>query len=103
MVKGIEEGGMSLEDIRASYGAEGPKLSPASQALCVLKEPEWNVNGLADESVHEYMFVDRCKHLRSSASPTWRPSFSAVSLPLTDFTSSYSDINVRCSALSFST
>jgi hypothetical protein len=43
MVKGIAEGGMSLEDVIASYGAEGPKLSDEKQALCVLKEPEFNV------------------------------------------------------------
>lgn len=56
MVKEIEEGGMSLEDVKANYGAEGPKLSPDKQALCVLKEPEWNINKM-DVSATDEDFV----------------------------------------------
>ena len=53
MVKSIEEGGMTLEQVRAAYGAEGPKLSAEKQALCVLKEPEWNVNKMAVSATDE--------------------------------------------------
>jgi len=53
MVKGIEEGGMSLEDVKAAYGAEGPKLSAENQALCVLKDPEWNVQKMEVSATDE--------------------------------------------------
>lgn len=53
MVQGISEGGMSLADVKAAYGAEGPSLSPDNQALCVLKEPEWNVNKMALSATDE--------------------------------------------------
>ena len=41
MVKEIEEGGMSFEDVMAGVGAEGPKLPAEKAAKLVLKEPEW--------------------------------------------------------------
>ena len=43
MVKGIAEGGQSFEEVMASYGEAAPTLSAENQALCVLKDPEWNV------------------------------------------------------------
>ena len=58
MVKGIEESdGTSLDDLRAGYGAAGPSLSEANQALCVLKEPEWNVNKMAVSATDEDFFL----------------------------------------------
>ena len=53
MVKGIEEGGMSLADVIASHGAAGPTLSAEKQAMCVLKEPEFNVNKMEVSATDE--------------------------------------------------
>jgi len=53
MVKGIEEGGQSLEDVTRDWGAPLPTLSPEKQALCVLKEPEWNVAKMAVSATDE--------------------------------------------------
>lgn len=58
MVKGIAEGGQSWEDVVASHGMEGPKLSPEKQALCVLKEPEFNVNKMAVSATDEDYVIE---------------------------------------------
>ncbi len=65
MVKEIEEGGMTLEQVRASYGAEAPKLDDAKAALLVLKEPEWNVNKMAVSATDED-FVLECSSMGDS-------------------------------------
>ena len=47
MIKEIEEGGMTLEQVKASYGASGPELPADKAARVVLKEAEWNVEKMA--------------------------------------------------------
>ena len=44
MVKEIAEGGLTLEQVKASYGAEGPKLSDAKAAKLVLPAPKFNID-----------------------------------------------------------
>lgn len=44
MVKEIAEGGLTLEQVKASYGAEGPKLSEAKAAKLVLPAPKFNID-----------------------------------------------------------
>ena len=91
MVKEIEEGGMSLEDVRAAYGAEGPKLSPEKQALCVLKEPEWNVNKMKVSATDEDFELQTSNMGDATCEISIEPPFNTYEDYVVGFTADSSD------------
>ena len=44
MVRGIAEGGLTLEQVTAAAGQAGPSLPVEKAAKLVLKDPEWNLD-----------------------------------------------------------
>ena len=72
MIKEIEEGGMTLEQVKASYGASGPELPADKAARVVLKEAEWNVEKMAVETVSIGRICPRSPH-RAAARAAPRP------------------------------
>ena len=91
MIKAIEEGGMSLEEVRASYGAAGPTLSPEKQALCVLKDPEWNVAKMAVSSTDEDFVLQTSSMGDATCEIVIEPPFNTYEDYVVGFTAESSD------------
>ena len=62
MVKGIAEGGMTLEEVKANFGKSGPTLAPEKQALCVLPEASFKISKMAVSETDED-FVMECSSM----------------------------------------
>ena len=58
MVRGIAEGGMSLDEVRAAYGQSGPALPPEKQAQCVLPEESFKVSKLEMSQTDEDFVIE---------------------------------------------
>ena len=65
MVKGIEEGGMTLEQVRANYGKEGPKLPAEKAAKLVLPEASFKISKM-DVSQTDEDFVMECSSMNDT-------------------------------------
>jgi hypothetical protein len=65
MVKGIEQGGMSLEDLTSMIGQAEATLPEDKAAKLVLKEPEWNVEKM-EVSATDQDFELQCSSMDST-------------------------------------
>ena len=91
MVKAIEEGSRSFADVQAAYGAEAPKLSEENQALCVLKEPEWNVAKMAVSATDEDFVLQTSSMGETTCEIVIEPPFNTYEDYLVGFTAESSD------------
>ena len=91
MIKNIVEGGMSLEQVQASYGETGPTLSPENQALCVLKDAEWNVAKMAVSATDEDFVLQTSSMGDATCEVVIEPPFNTYEDYVVGFTAESSD------------
>ena len=91
MVKGIAEGGQSFEEVMASYGEAAPTLSPENQALCVLKDPEWNVEKMDVSSTDEDFVLETSSMGYATCEIVIEPPFNTYEDYVVGFTAESSD------------
>eukprot|EP00325_Prymnesiales_sp_UTEX-LB-985_P020938 CAMPEP_0174717084 /NCGR_PEP_ID=MMETSP1094-20130205/25813_1 /TAXON_ID=156173 /ORGANISM="Chrysochromulina brevifilum, Strain UTEX LB 985" /LENGTH=212 /DNA_ID=CAMNT_0015916973 /DNA_START=15 /DNA_END=653 /DNA_ORIENTATION=+ len=91
MVKEIAEGGQTLAEVKAGYGQAAPELAPEKQALCVLKEPEWNVAKMAVSATDEDFVLQTSSMGDATCEIVIEPPFNTYEDYIVGFTAESSD------------